>query len=239
MGRADSRSRDLDGACFKAVRFHVSENSGESQFCACKAWDILDEKEPGAGSAGEVAEVRPEVALVLVALAPAGDAPRLAGDAAGKEVDPAKGSEIVVAKGAEVRSNRDIWPVDGQLGAASLVAFDKADDAAAGKLEAEGQSADAGADVDSTDHRPAARHEDAPVFPPFAAFMTTPRLSLTALTLSGRTGAVTAADRVLGSRNRGAGNSTWRATPCPAGAQVRWTPPTQRRSRWREKGRAP
>ncbi len=153
MGRADSRSRDLDGACFKAVRFHVSENSGEAQFCACKARDILDEKEPGSGSAGEVAEVRPEVALVLVALAPAGEAPRLAWDAAGKEIDAAEGGDVLVAKGAEIRSNRDIWPVDGEFGAAALVPLDEADDAAPSKLKAEGESADAGADVDSTDHR--------------------------------------------------------------------------------------
>lgn len=142
MGRADSRSRDLDGACFKAVRFHVSENSGEAQFCACKARDILDEKEPGAGSAGEVAEVRPEVALVLMALALTGEAPRLAGDAAGKKIDPPEGCDVLVAKGAEIRSNRDIWPVDGKLGAAALVSLDEADDAAPCELEAEGESAD-------------------------------------------------------------------------------------------------
>lgn len=171
MGRADSRSRDLDGACFKAVRFHVSENSGEAQFCACKAWDILDEKEPGAGSAGEVAEVRPEVALVLVALAPSRDAPRLARDAAGKEIDPTEGGDVLVIKGAEVGSNSDIWPVDGQFAPASLVPLDEADDATAGKLEAEGEPADAGADVDSTDHGPVAKV--APVVPPLAETMTT------------------------------------------------------------------
>ena len=119
----DSRSRNNSAPHLVAERFQVSVYALEAVRHLDDASNVLQQAPTGPEGGHNPTQFRPEIAVVVHAALDSGHTPRLAGKAAGEQVDGSARDHRV----SDVIGDRHPRPVFGQHPPAPRVAFDKAD----------------------------------------------------------------------------------------------------------------
>jgi hypothetical protein len=155
MRRADFRRAEESALNRAAQSPKVSENALGAARCEHAA-DVLEEECPGAGLDEDPPRVRPEVALVVFAEPLAGEAVRLARDAANDEIHDAAPSSAVEGSGIapdRARSQETLLHRRNQMGDGEGFPLHHADCASSWncQLDAEVEPAASGAEGEDVD----------------------------------------------------------------------------------------
>jgi len=139
VGRAEGSSRHTEHPDFVTECFKVTDNVGKHR--AIKSRHVLANDPPRANLGNEAAEVGPQVALVVCALALAGNAVRLARESSDDGVNHGK---VACGECSDIVVPRHVGPVFGEHFERERLALNLRGALPPGALKAEVEAADAG-----------------------------------------------------------------------------------------------